>query len=65
LTCRAPLFASLLPPFLPQIATVLALEKEGPAALNGVSPANAAAMAAVTAAGGIPHMVSIPTAYRR
>lgn len=57
LSCQARLTADLpgfSPP--PQIATVLALEKDGPAALQSLEGATAAA-----GAGGI----TIPTAYKR
>lgn len=57
------LTSSLRPPARPlQIATVLALEKQGPAALEGMEAAHAATVEAADAAGGL---ITIPTAYRR
>ena len=44
-----------------QIATVLAMEKQGPAALESLEAANAAA----AAAGGASGLIQIPTAYKR
>lgn len=46
------------PPNYPQIATVLALEKQGPAALQSLEAATASGMA-----GG--SLITIPTAYKR